>query len=399
MDSRVISVTELNNTAKELIEQFSLFKNLYIKGEIADFKGASKNGHIYFTLKDEVCSVRAVIWKGNITKAVRNLKNGSEVLIAGKISLYNKGGYINITVYDVIEKGAGDLALKKDEIYKKYENLGYFKDENKKVLPKYPEKIAVITSKRGAAIGDVLRTINMRYSNCTVTVIDVAVQGEEAPKQIAKAVLETDNKYDLIFITRGGGSEEDLSAYDSAEVLEAVFRCETPVLCAVGHDRDISLLDLVCDKSASTPTQGAVLAVPDSKSVLADLEKVSQGLLKAVQSIYTEKHKDYIICTKHKGLTGFKQQIQSRLDDINKRKLKLDEQIKNRLREDEFKLILSAERIESLSPLSVLTRGYSIALKDNKPIIDAKHLKNADNVYIKLLKGGFTAKVSEVDYE
>ncbi len=399
MESRFITVSELNNTARELIENFPLFKNFYIKGEVADFKGASKNGHVYFTLKDESCSVRAVVWKGNVGRAVKNLKNGSEVIITGKVSLYNKGGYINITVYDIIEKGAGDLSQKKDEIYLKYQSLGYFNEENKKPLPKYPKDIAVITSKRGAAIGDVLRTMAMRYPICTISVIDVAVQGEEAPKQIANAIYNADSKYDLIFITRGGGSEEDLSAFDDALVVEAVFNCKTPVLSAVGHDRDRSLIDLIADKSASTPTQGAVLAVPDYLVIFDYLNQIENIMVKSVKSVFAGKEKDLIISTKRKGLTEFKNKVMKFNERVENSAKKLETGYLTSLQKKEFKLMLSIEKIEGLSPLAVLSRGYSIALKDKKPIRDASLILNSDDVYVKLFKGGFTAKVLEVDYE
>ncbi len=399
MDSRFITVSELNNTAKELLENFPLFKNLYIKGEISDFKGASKNGHIYFSLKDESCSVRAVVWKGNVTKAISNLKNGSEVIVTGKISVYNKGGYINITVYDVIEKGVGDSSQKKDELYKKYESLGYFKEELKKDLPKYPQKIAVITSKRGAAIGDVIRTISMRYPICTVSVIDVAVQGEDAPKQIANAIVKSDNIYDLIFITRGGGSEDDLSAFDDALVVEAVFNCKTAVLSAVGHDRDRFLIDLVSDKSASTPTQGAVLAVPDYKEIIELLEQKQAVMAKSVKNIQLQKQRELLLVIRSEGFAGFKNKILRQIDSIDNRSRQLKSLIDERYRECEFSLMMSAQKIDGLSPLAVLTRGYSISLISDKPILDSHSVNVSDEVYVKLLKGGFKAEVREVDYE
>ena len=394
-----------------------------MKGEISNWKGATR-GHLYFTLKDEESRMSAVMFKGQADKLEFVPKEGDKVLVDGRISVYPASGTYQVYIDTMKLDGEGDLLKKLEELKKKLEAEGLFKQEHKKPIPKFPKRIGVITSSNinQAAVHDIITTINRRYPICEVILFPAMVQGEQAKFDIVKQIEEANNpKYclDTLIVGRGGGSIEDLWAFNEEIVARAIYNSEVPIISAVGHDIDYTIADFVADLRAATPTAGAELAVPnlvDVKSMLNQYQirsnqavnnkiKGLRDILEKIKKSYVlqnplasfeikEQKLDELINRLNTNVTNKLEHAKVRYNNlINKRVIKHPEEMLIPYK-NQMELVIN--KLELLNPLNVLKKGYTVTEVNNKPLKSIKDVKVKDELKIKVFDGEIDAVVEGV---
>jgi len=392
-DNDYISVTELNLYIKSYMENNYFLQDIYVKGEISNFK-RQNTGTLYFAIKDEKCAINVVMFPNYANKIIGNLKDGDLVLIKGRISVYEIRGTYSINATEVIFDSKGMLLIQYEELKRKLAGLGLFDESHKVELPRFPSRIGLITASNGAAVQDMLRTIKTRWPIATVVVYPCQVQGEQAKFDIVENIKKADEgNLDVIICGRGGGSIEDLWAFNEEIVAYAFYNCKTPIISAVGHEIDTVISDYVADVRGLTPTDGAVKATPNIKDVLEDIKELKQDLYEYLNSIIeTNKIKvsnlkeSYVLTNPTKIYDTY----QLKLDDlINQLTNKMNINLAN-YRQKEIKLISS---LDSLSPLKVLNRGYGFVTKENKIIKSINDINENDVIDLSLNDGKVNAKV------
>lgn len=282
-----LSVSSLNEQIKTLLE--SSFVRVLVEGELSRIT-FHNSGHIYFTLKDKDSAISAVMFKGNATKLKFRLEEGLKVVLDGAISVYKPRGSYQINCFDISPSGQGALALAYEQLKQKLSSKGYFEDSRKKQFPKFPKKIALITSATGAALQDMLRVANNRYKNIEIDIYDVLVQGESASKDISSAIVKADSRgYDFMVVGRGGGSIEDLWAFNEEIVADAIFNATTPIVSAVGHEIDWVISDFVADMRAPTPSAAMQMCLPDAKELYQYMDSLSSRMEQSLISLLSKK--------------------------------------------------------------------------------------------------------------
>lgn len=376
MDLPVLSVTQLNTYIKSLLDGDANLSDLFIRGEISNFKRHS-SGHLYLTLKDENSRLAAVMFRFNAMRLRFMPQDGMQVIARGRISVYDRDGKYQLYIEELHPDGVGDLSVAYEQLKDKLAAEGLFAQEHKKPLPRYPERIGVITSPTGAAVHDIITVLARRYPLADLILCPVHVQGDEAAGEIC-AALDRFNRLhaaDVIILGRGGGSIEDLWAFNEEPVARAVYRSEIPVISAVGHETDFTICDFVADVRAATPSAAAELAAPDSRE-LAGLLAGYRLKMTAALTAALEERKNWlsVICAS----PCFKNPMYS----IDNRRQQLDEctaafekNIQNMLAAKRQSLSVAAASLELLSPLKILGRGYSIATNADGHVI--KRIKDA----------------------
>lgn len=395
---KALTVTQVNTYIKALLDEIPQIKNVYISGEISNFKHYYNSGHMYFTLKDEKSQLKCVMFSGDNYKLKFKPENGMKVICFGQIGVYERDGVYQLYARDMQPEGVGDLTVAFEQLKAKLEEEGLFREEYKKQIPKYPKKVGVATSKMGAAVEDIKNVISRRYPLCDVVIVPTVVQGDLAAPDIVKSIMFLDEMDDIdtIIVGRGGGSIEDLWAFNTEIVARAVYNCKTPIISAVGHETDFTICDFVADLRAPTPSAAAELAVPDVKSMAFEVNNFSVSLEKAI---------DYKLSTNEKLLDSIKNSVLGNKEQffkpIEEKIQSFENQLSNtftqRLSIEQNKIKGIASTLNSLSPLAVLGRGYSITFKDNNPISSGKSLKKDDNITIKLNDSTVNAIVTEVN--
>ena len=416
MNDKYITVTQLTRYIKYKIDNDVHLNEVFLRGEISNFKAHSR-GHFYFTLKDETSRINAVMFASN----TRNIKfvpqDGMKVLVTGKVSVFEANGGYQIYVNELLEDGIGNLYIAFEQLKKKLEEEGLFKDSYKKPIPKIPKRIGVITAPTGAAIRDIISTIKRRWPLTEVYLYPALVQGEEAKNDIVKQIKRADQAgFDTLIVGRGGGSIEDLWAFNEEIVARAIFECKTPVISAVGHEIDFTISDFVADLRAPTPTGAAEMAVPQLKDIENYLHQViirlnntiinqikrdrqsltkltSRNIFQNPMMIYQAKELvfDHLI-ERLKfsliNLTNIKEKDFLRVKNsyVLQNPYQLIEQKKNL-----FVPVLS--KLETLSPLLTLKRGYTITKKNNQVIQSAKMIKKDDLLEVEFQDGVVQTKV------
>lgn len=410
MDEKYITISQLTRYIKYKIDNDVNLGQVFIKGEISNFKAHSR-GHYYFTLKDETSRINAIMFASQ-TKTLKFMpEDGMKVLVTGKISVYEATGGYQIYVSEMIEDGVGNLYVAYEQLKKKLEKEGLFDTSKKKKIPRIPTKIGVITAPTGAAIRDILSTIKRRFPLTEVLLFPALVQGKEAASSIVSQIKNAENyDIDTLIVGRGGGSIEDMWCFNEEEVAYAIYNCKIPVISAVGHEIDFTIADFVADLRAPTPTGAAELAVPNEKDVLEYInqlkirsQKVASNkieflnqklkeitnkyILKNPISIYEVKEQQFdAIIEKLKfnivNLYNFKEKryLNIKSSYIFKNPEKLIEKNTNK-----YLQVLS--KLETLSPLLTIKRGYSIAKKDGKVVTSCNDLKKDDKITIELKDG------------
>lgn len=397
-DSLIITVSQLNAYLKSIVESAPALKTVYIKGEISNYVRYYKTGHIYMSVKDSFASVRVVIFNRFASQIKFEPENGMNVIVFGKITVYEKDGTCQIQGFDLQPDGIGAAYLQLQQLKKKLEEEGLFDESRKKPIPRFPKVIGVITSKSGAAVSDIKNTVANRYPIAKIILAPVMVQGETAAMEITQAVkrFTNENLADVLIVARGGGSTEDLSAFNDEQLIRAVYACKTPVISAVGHEIDTTLMDLVADARASTPTYGAMLATPDQQEILVLLMQMKKKMnVAAKNKLSASQNRLNMIKTKP-CLTSagfYLQKNKFLLNDYAKRLMAgiASETIKS---EQRFTKISAS--LDAMSPLKVLGRGYSILFKDGKVVYDSSFLETGDSVSIRMKDADVKASVYEI---
>lgn len=395
---RIISVSQLNYYVKSLLDNDPHLSSVFVTGEISNLTDHYRSGHIYFSLKDKNAVVRAVIFAGN----ARNLKfkpeEGMKVIALCRVSLYEVTGGYQIYVEDMQPDGIGSLTIAFEQLKKKLEEKGLFKPENKKPIPKFPKTVGVITSPTGAAVQDIRNILTRRFPSVDIVLCPVLVQGAGAPEQLINAV-NLFNEYDcadVIIIGRGGGSIEDLWAFNDENLAYAIYASNIPVISAVGHETDFTICDFVSDLRAPTPSAAAELAVPDREELLAYYNSQRQyinSLIDNKLSFYNKKLSDIRTAMSVNSPEKRIGLLSSKLDNLSKRaQLSINDTFN--LKSDSVKKL--GAKLETLNPVSVLNRGYAIAQKDGKNINSVKELKIDDEIKLTLKDGTVKTKVVEI---
>lgn len=362
------SVSELNSHVSQLINYDDSLRNIVVLGEISNYK-LYPSGHHYFSLKDDTSTLKCVMFKGSAFSLKFRPENGMKVIAFGNVSVYERDGVYQLVCTRLQPEGVGDLQLAFEQLKVKLQLEGLF-DKPKKILPPYPQKIAVITSPVGAAVRDTIRIIGNRWPLTQVLVVPVRVQGAEAPGEIAEAIdyVNSHALADLIITGRGGGSIEDLWAFNEEIVARAIYRSEIPVISAVGHEPDVTISDYVADRRAATPSNAAEIAVPDKYEIRAGLETLQKRLN---PKIYLENKRI----------------------DFDRYYERLQYLISQNINQKKHQLVVGSASLDALSPLKVLGRGYSVALKDGKTIKSIKDVSSGDSFSLTVSDGNVNCTV------
>lgn len=421
MEKEYLTVFELNKIVKNMFDSDPFFNRVYVKGEISNFKKQFPSGHCYFTIKDENSRISGVMFNAKASRLKFEPKDGDSVLIIGKVSVYEANGNYQLYVDSMDLDGAGDLFKKFLELKKELEKEGLFDSNHKKIIPKFPKKIGVVTASTGAAIRDIIITIKRRYPIAEIYIFPSLVQGNEAKFDITKKIeIANTHPLDVLIVGRGGGSIEDLWAFNEKEVAYAIYNSNIPIISAVGHEIDFTISDFVADLRAATPTAAAELCTPNIEDlniyIDAQIDKASNIMenfiidyrkkLKQLSSSYILKNplniyevKKSIIINSIKRINLL---IDIKLKDKNtelnvlknnyilKNPIKLYSNYKNNLDNMIDKLIL-------LDPLNALKRGYSILKKDDTCIDSIKLVNKDDKINISLVDGNIKANILEVE--
>ena len=397
MNNNYITVGQLNNYLKRKFEADGHLEHVFIKGEISNSKLHSR-GHLYFSLKDETSVISAIMFAGNVRGLNFEPKEGTKVFAEGKVTIYEATGKYQIIIDKMQQDGIGALYIAYEKLKNKLEAEGLFNKEHKRPIPKYPSRIGIVTAPTGAAIRDILSTIKRRYPICETILFPALVQGESAKESIVKCIKEAENyDLDLLIVGRGGGSIEDLWAFNERIVADAIYKMNTPVISAVGHEIDFTISDFVSDLRAPTPTAAAELAVPNTIELIASIKALEKMLVTStINKLKLNRNKldallNSYVLKNPKGLYEVKMQKLDNLVD------KLEIHTNNIYEGKCYRYTSLLDKLETLNPIKTLKRGYSITKKDGK-IININKLKKDDVIETSVNDGIVTSKVMEVSY-
>ena len=391
-DNSSLSVSELNGILKNLIENDRTLRTVSVRGEISNFTN-HRSGHLYFTLKDADSQIKAVMFRSSAQNLKFVPEDGMRVTVRASVGVYVAGGAYQLYVTSISPDGIGALYLAYEQLKARLEAEGLFSPAHKKQIPKYPEKIGVITSPTGAAIRDIINVCKRRYPISKIYLYPSLVQGEGAEKNLIEAVdyFDKSGLADVIIIGRGGGSLEDLFAFNSEALARRIYDCKTPVISAVGHETDFTICDFVADRRAPTPSAAAEIATPDLREISLRLDMLSEKIVGAV--LYKlEKYSERLLSLKGRislSKTVF-EAYERRLDELKNR---IDRGVFSVLDGKRVKLSLLSERIGAMSPLSVLSRGYSVLYKGDKTVRSVSDVTVGETIHARLTDGEVSLKV------
>lgn len=392
---RVLSVSQINFYIKSIIENDGSLQFVLVTGEISNLTVHQRSGHIYLSLKDSNSVISAVMFAGNARQLRFRLENGMKVICRGRISVYEPSGRYQLYIEDMQPDGVGALTLAFEQLKKSLAQKGLFDNAHKKPLPKFPKTIGVITSPTGAAVQDITNIIRRRFPSADIVLAPVLVQGESAPEQLVRAV----NKFsaskiaDVVIIGRGGGSAEDLWAFNDEQLAYAVYNCETPIISGVGHETDFTVCDFVADVRASTPSAAAELAVPDRQELMSYYFKQKQYISAMLDRKIKTAQLRLENQQRRMSASSPKLKAEQLEKQLSAKSEKLTRFMNIYISDKENKLIAAKGKLDGLNPFNVLNRGYAIAEKDEKIITSSKQLKDGDDFTVILSDGKINAKV------
>lgn len=422
--STVYSVTRLNNEIKDLLDAVPGYRNLLVQGEISNYK-AHSSGHHYMTLKDEGASINAVMFRSDALRLKFRLENGMKVIVRARVSSFPRTGQVQLYISEVIPDGAGALSLAFEQLKRKLQAEGLFDPAHKKPIPTCPQRIALVTSPTGAAVRDMIRILGRRWPLAKVTLYPAQVQGQGAAESIARALMLANavGEADVILCGRGGGSMEDLWAFNEEVVARAIYDSDIPVISAVGHEPDVTIADFVADLRAPTPSGAAELAVPDRAEYALSVRTLDTRLR-------TAAHKQ--LQARRQRLTTLQERLELRTpaNYIAEKRLLLDQMtdrlcaaLPARLTREEQKLTVLRQRLltagqgglhkrrlrfaqtvatlDAISPLRVLARGYAVATRGKRGAVvtDAAALEAGDTLHVRFAKGAANCRVTDTEEE
>lgn len=395
----VLSVSQLNRYVKSRMDADENLFNVFLVGEISNFTDHYKTGHFYFSLKDEEAQIKAVMFRQNALKVKFRPENGLRVIVRGRVSLYEAAGSYQVFVDDMQPDGVGALNLAFEQLKERLEREGLFDAAHKKPLPRFPERIGVITSETGAAVQDILNILGRRFPYAQVVLAPVLVQGEGAPAQLIDA-LQSFNAFknvDVIILGRGGGSAEDLWAFNDERLAYAVYRSQIPVISAVGHETDFTICDFVADLRAPTPSAAAELAVPDQMQLRAEIHTLLSRMQRSVTNNLREQRLRLEQSTQKSVLKNPNLYFDTKRMQLISVSTQFDTLEKTILHRARIRLQENAAKLQALSPLSVLARGYSVTtLADGTVVHSANQLSENTEITVQLADGKAACTVKEI---
>lgn len=395
MEQHVFSVSELNQLVKGLLDAAPPLREVFVRGELSNYK-IYPSGHHYFTLKDPEGALRCVMFKGSALRLRFRPENGMQVIARGRVSVFPRDGAYQLYCDALTAEGAGDLAVAFEQLKARLYAEGLFDPAHKKPLPPYPERIAVVTSAAGAAVHDMIRILRRRYPIAKVILLPVRVQGAEAPPEIAGAIRYADKWKigDVIITGRGGGSMEDLWAFNDERVARAIYACETPVISAVGHEPDVTIADFVADARASTPSNAAEIAVPDQGELLRWLRGAGDRMAQAEGARLTAARRHLEDLASKRVLRDQSAYVQDKRMELLHLQQRLGDLASAQIARKRQRFAALAAALDAMSPLAVLGRGYAVARGAEGTILrSCRDVSAGDRVDITLGEGGFTAVV------
>ena len=399
----VLTVFELNEYIRMLLEGNPLLRSVWVKGEISNFTG-HRSGHLYFSVKDEESVIRAVMFRNYAASLGFLPEEGMKVLIHGRVTLYGKTGQYQINVDAMQPDGVGALYLAFEQLKRKLDREGLFDPSRKKPLPKFPRRIGIITSPTGAAVRDMMQIAGRRFPLAELILYPSLVQGSGAPAQLISGLryfdaarrAQTEDSVDLIIIGRGGGSIEDLWAFNHEELARTVAASEIPVISAVGHETDFTICDFVADQRAPTPSAAAELALPDADTLMRQIGNLNQHLQTLVYTVLDRNRMRLNELSVSSGLSRPSHTIDEKRIELDRLSERLDSAVLYGLEADKNDIRRIAERLSALNPLGVLSRGYCAVSDDSGKIYTrAEALKENDRVLLRFSDGTRSAVISE----
>ena len=400
-DSLVMTVAQLNNYVKGLIETDGQLRSVFVAGEISNFVNHYKSGHFYLSLKDENAVIKAVMFRSYAQKVPFDLQNGMRVICRGRVAVYERDGVYQLYIDQIQPDGVGALKIAFDQMTKRLQDEGLFDEAHKKPIPRYPSRIAVITSPTGAAIQDILNILGRRMPAVEVLIYPVLVQGEFAAEQLRAAVkaVNDDKSADVIVIGRGGGSIEDLWAFNDEQLARAIYASVIPVISAVGHETDFTICDFVSDLRAPTPSAAAELAVPDVSDVLKLIGRLKRSAASAVKNRISQSENELKRLAENRVLRSPVSYIDSLYETFDRVCTSYKRVAEAVVEEHSQKLRIIAAKLDAYSPLKTLSRGYSIAYKGDDILRSVNGLSQNDMLKIKLQDGSAECVVTSISEE
>ncbi len=420
MDKEYIKISELNNYIKSILDRDVFLNKVYLKGEISNFKNHTR-GHLYFTLKDDTSRISAVMFQSSASKLTFVPEDGMNVLVSGRISAYPTQGSYQIYIDTMEPDGLGALYIEYEKLKKKLAAQGLFAQDHKVPIPKFPNRIGVITASTGAAVRDIMSTIKRRYPLCEAILFPCLVQGKDAAADIVRQIKRADEYgVDTIIVGRGGGSIEDLWAFNEEIVAHAIYECKTPIISAVGHEIDWTIADFVADLRAPTPTGAAEMAVPTVLDIKTLIDNYKIRLNKNIKNMINTKFiklrslKQSFILKNPMSMYEVKEQkLDSLIDTLNKdiKNILVDKENKlskimmsvviqnphNLIKDKKVKFDLLVNTLKLVNPLGILDKGYSLVELNNKIIKSSKDVQINDILDIRLHEGNIKAEVKKIN--
>lgn len=400
----IYSITQINAYIQGRMNEDPMLAQVAVRGEISNYK-LYPSGHHYFTLKDEQSALKCVMFKGNAMSLRFRPASGMKVIALGRISVYPRDGQYQLYVSSMAMDGIGDLYATFEALKKKLSQQGLFDPAKKKPIPKYPQTIGIVTSSAGAAVHDILRILRRRYPLCSVRLLPVRVQGAEAPEEIVSAIryANAHDLADLLIVGRGGGSIEDLWAFNDERVAYAIYESHIPIISAVGHEPDVTIADYVADLRAATPSNGAELAVPDREALAQNLDAFSAAMTGALNRqlrLASQRLEGLAASPALRSPTGY---LDRREKDLGLLKEKLLAAQNRELSKAQQKYVANVAKLDAMSPLKVLSRGYAMAQKETGELIrSVKQTTTGESIVVSLADGKLNASIlsiKEASYE
>ena len=392
---QILSITQINEYIQGKMNADPMLTQVAVRGEISNYK-CYPSGHHYFTLKDEASALKCVMFKGNAMGLRFRPANGMKVIALGRISVYPRDGAYQLYCTAMSVDGVGDLYAAFEQLKAKLASKGLFDPEKKKKLPKYPGTIGVVTSSAGAAVHDILRILRKRYPLAQVKLLPVRVQGAEAPDEIAAAIryANAHRLADLLIVGRGGGSLEDLWAFNDERVAYAIYESEIPIISAVGHEPDVTIADYVADLRAATPSNGAELAVPDQEALLQNLDALNGAMAVALSrqlKLAAQRLDALAASPAMRSPTAYLERKEKDLRLLKNRMISAQERM---ISASNARFVSCVAKLDAMSPLKVLSRGYAMAQTGNGELLRSIHQVNpGDSILVNISDGTITASV------
>ena len=393
----ILTVTQLNTYAKSVIEQDFTLNNVFVVGEISNFVDHYRSGHLYMSIKDNQSVISAVMFAGNASRLKFKPENGMSVIIRGRVSIDERDGKYQLYIDDMQPDGVGALAVAFEQMKEKLSKAGLFNPEHKLPIPQIPEKIGIISSPTGAAVQDVINVLNRRFPIAEIVFAGVQVQGDSAASTIIDAINKLNNTdVDVIIIARGGGSAEDLWPFNDEQLAYAIYNSQIPIISGVGHETDFTICDFVADLRAPTPSAAAELCVPDIREQKYYISALKNALDSAIESDLKEKLYNLEQLTKSTVLKNPEKIIENCELYLDALTTNMNNNFKDIFTKCSSDFAMLCSKLDSLSPLKVLSRGYSLVKKDDNIIVNSNHLSVGDSVLIQFADGNAKAEITEV---